>query len=142
MQSANIQIINHNFFIHELQFYKMAKEQTNTGIAHNMLTNGTKIVGTITTDKDIRIDGNLEGDIICNGKIVLGSMGTIKGNVQCTSAEIMGTIEGKIKTSEMLSLKSTSRINGEIKTRNLSIEPNAQFNGTCEMNDDKKGGKH
>ncbi len=111
----------------------MAKEVINNGIAHNMLTNGTKIVGTITTDKDIRIDGTIEGDIICSGKVVLGTSGNIKGNIQCSNAEIMGTIDGRLKINNMLSLKSTSKITGEIKTKILSIEPNATFNGTCEM---------
>ena len=110
----------------------MAKE-VNTGIGHNIIAQGTKIVGSITTNSDIRIDGELEGDLICKGKIVVGQQGNIKGNVDCTNAEVMGNINGKIIVSGTLSLKATSKIWGQIKTKILSIEPEAQFTGSREM---------
>ena len=110
----------------------MGKE-VSTGIGHNIIAQGTKIVGSITTNSDIRIDGELEGDLICKGKIVVGQQGNIKGNVDCTNAEVMGNINGKIIVSGTLSLKATSKIWGQIKTKILSIEPEAQFTGSCEM---------
>ena len=111
----------------------MAKEVIPTGIGHNIIAQGTKIVGTITTNSDIRIDGELEGDLVCKGKIVVGQQGNIKGNVDCANAEVMGNINGKIIVNGTLSLKATSKIWGQIKTKILSIEPEAQFTGSCEM---------
>ena len=111
----------------------MAKEVIPTGIGHNIIAQGTKIVGTITTNSDIRIDGELEGDLVCKGKIVVGQQGNIKGNVDCSNAEVMGNINGKMIVSGTLSLKATSKIWGQIKTKILSIEPEAQFTGSCEM---------
>lgn len=111
----------------------MGKETPNMGITHNIIAQGTKIVGTITTGNDIRIDGSLEGDLSCNGKVVIGQQGFIKGNVTCNNAEIHGTIDGKISITDMLSLKSTAKILGHIKTKILCIEPEARFTGTCEM---------
>ena len=105
----------------------MAKEVVHTGIGHNIIAQGTKIVGTITTNSDIRIDGELEGDLVCKGKIVVGQQGNIKGNVECANAEVMGNINGKMVVSGTLSLKATSKI------KILSIEPEAQFTGSCEM---------
>ena len=111
----------------------MAKEVVHTGIGHNIIAQGTKIVGTITTNSDIRIDGELEGDLVCKGKIVVGQQGNIKGNVDCANAEVMGNINGKMIVNGPLSLKATSKIWGQIKTKILSIEPEAQFTGSCEM---------
>ena len=111
----------------------MAKEAINSGIGHNIIAQGTKVVGTITTNSDIRIDGELEGDLSCKGKVVVGQQGNIKGNVDCANAEIMGNINGKIIVNGTLSLKSSSKIWGQIKTKILSIEPEAQFTGSCEM---------
>ena len=116
-----------------IQEKTMAKEVVPTGIGHNIIAQGTKIVGTITTNSDIRIDGELEGDLICKGKIVVGQQGNIKGNVDCANAEIMGNVNGKMVVNGTLSLKSTSKIWGQIKTKILSIEPEAQFTGSCEM---------
>ena len=111
----------------------MAKEVVHTGIGHNIIAQGTKIVGTITTNSDIRIDGELEGDLVCKGKIVVGQQGNIKGNVDCANAEVMGNINGKMTVTGTLSLKATSKIWGQIKTKILSIEPEAPFTGSCEM---------
>jgi cytoskeletal protein CcmA (bactofilin family) len=100
---------------------------------HNLITTGTVIKGEITSDSDLRIDGRIEGNLICKGKLVLGQEGVIKGEVFCQNAEIMGKIEGKMQVAELLSLKSTAKIQGDIKTSRLAIEPNAIFSGTCDM---------
>jgi len=112
----------------------MAKEvATNTGAMYNALTNGSKIVGKIFADSDFRIDGDVEGTITCNGKVVIGQKGFLKGSISCVNAEIIGTVEGDIVVTETLSLRSTAVINGEVKTKILMVEPNAVFNGTCSM---------
>lgn len=114
----------------------MAKEIViNTGAMYNALTNGSKIVGKIFADSDFRIDGEVEGTITCSGKVVIGQKGFLKGSISCVNAEIIGTVEGDIVVSETLSLRSTSIINGEVKTKVLVVEPNAVFNGTCSMRD-------
>ncbi len=99
----------------------------------NMIGQGTKIVGNVETNGDIRIDGNVEGNINSKGKVVLGANGTVKGEVICSNAELSGTLNGKIVVSELLSLKSSSKVNCDIKTSKLNIEPGAVFTGTCSM---------
>ena len=114
----------------------MAKEVvTNTGAMYNALTNGSKIVGEIFADSDFRIDGDVEGTITCNGKVVIGQKGFLKGSISCANAEIIGTVEGNITVSEILSLRSTANIKGDVKTKILLVEPNAVFDGTCSMKD-------
>ena len=112
----------------------MAKEVvTNTGAMYNALTNGSRIVGEIFAESDFRIDGDVEGTITCNGKVVIGQKGFMKGSITCVNAEIIGTVEGDITVSELLSLRSTANIKGDVKTKILLVEPNAVFNGTCSM---------
>lgn len=101
----------------------------------NIIGTGTKIVGNIDTNGDLRVDGTIEGDIQSKGKLVLGTAGVIKGTIKCVNAEISGTFEGKMEVSELLSLKSTSVFKGEMTIAKLSIEPGAVFNGTCNMSD-------
>ena len=114
----------------------MAKEVvSNTGAMYNALTNGSKIVGKIFADSDFRIDGEVEGTITCNGKVVIGQKGYLKGSISCANAEIIGTVEGDIVVTETLSLRSTSIIRGEVRTKILMVEPNAVFDGTCSMKD-------
>jgi len=99
----------------------------------NLIGAGTKIVGDITSNGDFRIDGNLVGNLITSGKFVLGPNGIIDGNITCNNADISGEIKGTVNVSEILSLKSSARINGDIITGKLSIEPGALFTGTCDM---------
>ena len=103
------------------------------GLMFNALTAGSKIVGNITADSDFRIDGTIEGELNCTGKVVIGEGGKIKGTVNCTNAEIMGMLEGKATCSQQLNLRANGKINGDVVTKTLIVEPGAIFNGTCSM---------
>ena len=71
----------------------------------NLIGGGTKILGDIDSQGDIRIDGKLIGNLTTNGKFVLGIHGSVEGNVTCTNADISGEIKGTVNISETLSLK-------------------------------------
>jgi len=117
----------------------MAKEiLVNPGATYNALTNGSKIVGKIIADSDFRIDGEVEGEIICNGKVIVGPNGLLKGSISCSNAEIVGTVFGDVVVNDTLTLRSTANIKGDVKTKVLVVEPNAVFNGTCSMRDTVK----
>ncbi len=103
------------------------------GPQYNSLTKGTKVVGTIITDDDIRIDGTMEGNVTSKGKIIIGQQGTLKGNINCQNAEILGCTDGKIICHELLTLRQSSHITGDVITQTLIVEANAQFNGSCRM---------
>jgi cytoskeletal protein CcmA (bactofilin family) len=113
----------------------MAKfnEPDNTTI--NLISNGTDITGDIKSNGDIRIDGSLTGNLNTKGKVVIGTTGKVKGEVICKNSEVAGFLEGKIVVGQLLNLKASSKINGEIITSKLSIEPGAVFTGNCKMSD-------
>jgi cytoskeletal protein CcmA (bactofilin family) len=46
-------------------------------------------------------------------------------------------MDGEIKVSEILTLKSTAVVTGDMKIATLVVEPNAKFDGTCSMIVDK-----
>jgi cytoskeletal protein CcmA (bactofilin family) len=108
-------------------------KKTETTAAVNMIGVGTIITGDIVSKGDIRIDGTLKGSVNTEGKVVLGREGMIEGDVICKDADISGTIKAKITVSQLLSLKTTAKLNGDIITNKLSIEPGAAFSGSCSM---------
>jgi cytoskeletal protein CcmA (bactofilin family) len=118
----------------------MAKfnEPDNTTI--NLISTGTDITGDIKSSGDIRIDGSLTGNLNTKGKVVIGPTGKVKGEVICKNSEIAGYLEGKIMVGQLLNLKASSKINGEIATAKLSIEPGAVFSGNCKMSDSESNG--
>ena len=100
---------------------------------HNVFAAGTLLTGTIETESDFRLDGRVDGEIKCKGKIVIGPKGSMKGNIMTDSAEIFGSVEGTIRAQERLILKATAIVKGDIIIQNLEIEPGAKLNGSCTM---------
>ncbi len=99
----------------------------------NLIQSGTLIKGDIESNGNIRIDGTLNGTVNARGKVILGSTGTIEGEIHCFNADIEGRVNGLIIVKELLSLKATAIVTGDIQVNKLSIEPGARFTGTCKM---------
>jgi len=115
----------------------MAKyNETETTTAINLIGAGTEITGDVNSNGDIRIDGTLTGNLKTAGKVVIGETGKVSGEIDCKNSEVLGEINGKIKVGELLSLKATSKIFGDIATKKLAIEPGSRFTGNCKMGDE------
>lgn len=114
-------------------FQKASKSSLVEGSSINLIGHGTHITGNVHSNGDVRIDGILNGNITTSGKLVVGPSGHVKGDIQCQNADISGEIQGKISVSELLVLKATAKLLGDILTTKISIEPNATFTGTCNM---------
>jgi cytoskeletal protein CcmA (bactofilin family) len=99
----------------------------------NVISQDTKVIGNITSNSPIRIDGILEGNLSTQGKIVVGKSGSIKGQLKGVSADIEGKFSGKIELTGTLVLKDTAHIEGEVMIGKLSVEPGATFNANCSM---------
>ena len=118
-----------------------------TNALNNRIAENTKIKGDITSDADIRIDGELEGSIVTSGKIVIGRTGKVMGKIQCENADFEGAFNGELKVNDILSLKSSAVIEGDVVVGKLAVEPGANFNASCTMKgagvkslkDDQKG---
>ena len=110
-----------------------AMKNTETTAVINMIGAGTVITGDIQSKGDIRVDGTLKGSVNTSGKVVLGKDGVIEGDVVCKDADVSGIIKAKISVAQLLSLKSTAKLNGDIITNRLSVEPGASFTGSCSM---------
>ena len=117
----------------------MARNNEVESPAINIVRKGTEIKGDITCSGDIRIDGTLGGTLVSQGKVVVGQSGVIDGEVTCKNADISGVIKAKLTVKELLQLKSTANITGDINTNKLSIEPGANFTGSCNMGSIVKG---
>lgn len=100
---------------------------------HNILASGTQLKGDINAEQDFRIDGAIEGNITCKGKIIVGNDSFITGNIECTNIEIWGEVKGNILCTENVILRASSIQTGDIRTRSIEIEPGAKFDGKCSM---------
>jgi cytoskeletal protein CcmA (bactofilin family) len=99
----------------------------------NRILSGTEITGNIVSDSNLIIEGQINGNINCTGKVHIGTTGRISGNLKATNAEFEGSQEGEITIDNLLILRSTARIKGNIETLKLNIEEGAFFEGACVM---------
>ncbi len=100
----------------------------------NIIGNGTIIKGDIKASGDMRIDGTLIGSVTSKGKVVVGTTGIVEGEIICQSADFSGNIKAKVMVAELLAMKASAILTGEVSTGKISIEPGAKFTGSCNMN--------
>jgi cytoskeletal protein CcmA (bactofilin family) len=99
----------------------------------NSIMEGTSLVGEIQSDSNLRVDGRVKGTINVRGRLIVGQSGVIEGEVTCQSSDIEGTVLGRVNCQDLLSLKATAKLQGDINTKKLAIEPGAVFTGNCSM---------
>lgn len=99
----------------------------------NRIVEATHIKGDIFSPADFRLDGELIGNFTSNGKLVIGPSGKVIGDIVCKNADIEGVYNGKISVHELLNIKATASVEGEVCVGKLAIEPGAHFTATCIM---------
>jgi len=98
----------------------------------NIIGIGTEITGDLSTKGDIRIDGKITGDVKSKAKVVIGSTGEVIGNIISESAEVSGFVNGNLNTSEILFLKATANVKGNVSSNKLVVENGANLSGHCQ----------
>ena len=88
---------------------------------YSRIENSTKLIGDIISEADFRIDGTLEGTIKTSGKVIIGKEGKLIGSLECETADVEGQVKGNLKVKNILFLKTTSVIEGEILIGKINI---------------------
>ncbi len=112
---------------------KLEKEALNATSSINLIGQGTTIEGNVEANGDIRIDGHISGNIISKSKVVIGTTGSVNGSIHCQNADISGKLIGDVYISEILFLKATASLIGDIETSKFVVENGAVFKGNCTM---------
>ncbi len=105
----------------------------NSNGSNNIIGEGSVLKGNLNSSGNVRLEGKVIGDLSSSSKVACGETSVVDGNVIAENAEIAGKVTGKVTVSELLILKSTASIHGDITTSNLIIESGANFNGACSM---------
>lgn len=101
-----------------------------------ILEKDSSFKGEFKSECDFRVDGNFEGSIETNGKVVIGKNGLVEGTVVCSSADIEGAINGTIHVKDLLSIRSTGEVKGDVVMSKLVVESGAIFNAKSSMKDE------
>lgn len=94
---------------------------------------GVKIEGKVKSNGNIRVEGQIEGDIMSQGSIVIGGNGEVNGQVNADVISIAGSVTGTVKAKNRLTIEEKGNLKGDIFTRTLIVKEGAQFDGKCKM---------
>jgi cytoskeletal protein CcmA (bactofilin family) len=102
-----------------------------------IISRGVKIEGKITTDGNIRVDGDIKGDIISQNNVTVGESGQVNGQIIANVITIGGKVIGTVTAKEKLALESNANLKGDILTKILVVEAGAKFEGNSKMGDSR-----
>ncbi len=100
----------------------------------SILSHGLKFEGKLSSEGNVRIDGDFTGDIIINGNLTLGEKSIVNGNIKATNITISGKVDGIIDAGEKLVLESSSRLIGDLSAKILVFNEGSIFDGKSKMN--------
>ena len=99
----------------------------------NVLSEGTTLEGELRSKGDLRIDGEVKGNVTTEGRSIVGVTGLITGTIKAKDCDISGKAIGDVNISDLLLIKGTGKVDGDINTSKLVLENGGEFNGTCSM---------
>jgi cytoskeletal protein CcmA (bactofilin family) len=99
----------------------------------DVLSSDVEIKGTIKFQKELLIDGKVEGEINSDGVLTVGENADIRAEIKTKSITIYGKVQGNVTVSERCELKSKCTLQGDLKAARLIIEEGATFIGKSEV---------
>ncbi|TNE68859.1 MAG: polymer-forming cytoskeletal protein [Bacteroidetes bacterium] len=101
--------------------------------ALNTLVKGTVVEGSLRCENDLRVDGTIKGKLSCKSKVIIGPTGAVEGEIRCDNAVIEGRFSGILLVNELLNIRETAEVEGEVTTNKLLVQSGAKFNVSCKM---------
>lgn len=105
--------------------------QQSYGSPSNRVSSGVSIKGDVKFGSELLIDGEVEGNIISEGKLTIGSHATVVGDIQVGYVTIQGSVEGNVLATERCALEAGASLNGDVESPRLAVDENASFIGSA-----------
>jgi cytoskeletal protein CcmA (bactofilin family) len=98
-----------------------------------IISAGVKIEGKVKSNGNIRVEGEIQGDIESLGSVIIGGNGEVNGQVQADVISIAGSITGTVKAKNRLTIEEKGVLKGDIFAKSLVVKEGAKFDGKCKM---------
>lgn len=93
----------------------------------NVILKDMIITGSIESNKDICLDGFIDGNINCKGQVMINQGGVVSGDVNCDVLLLNGEIIGNVSVNNKAVLEANSEIKGGLTTSCLEISSGAKI---------------
>ena len=111
----------------------MATKQALDGDAA-VIGRGAKIVGRVTGDGDLIVEGRLAGELTVGGDVQLREGSVVEAPIQAGDVTIEGAVVGDVTARGAVILRPSGSVQGAISTNRLALEDGARFSGRIDMN--------
>ncbi len=101
--------------------------------AGGVLSSGVSIKGSVKFQKELLIDGEVEGKIDSNGRLTIGEHAKIKGEIRTKSVVVHGRVDGNITAEERCELRAGCTVHGDIESPRLVVDEAATFIGSAKI---------
>ncbi len=118
------------------------RQQPVNDVLDTTIAYGLKLRGDISSEGDIWIDGEIEGNVTANSQVTVGNNGIVNGNISGHLVVVRGAVEGNISASESISYEDTAQMRGDSHTTSLQVAKGASIAGRVDMPEASLEGIH
>ena len=118
---------------------KRDDEPRSNGDVNAVLGRGTEFEGKLTFEGEVRIAGRFKGEIFSKDRLQIDDSAKINAEITAGTVVVYGEITGNVKALQMIELKASARVKGNLETPSLIIEKGAIYEGSCRMENLKTG---
>ena len=93
--------------------------------------------GRLEIHGDLKIAGNVEGELKASGDVVIDPTATIQASIEGANVTVRGQVNGGVTARRRLTLGGSGRLNGDVKVSRLTVEDGATLNGNVTMTPEK-----
>lgn len=119
-------------FDREREGGSVMKKEGGNGL-QSLLGQGVDCEGTARVEGTLRLDGIFRGSLEVGESLIIGHTGRFVGKALGRTVVIAGSFEGEVMGTEQVELQKGARLQGDVVTRSLVIEPGVFFEGSCRM---------
>jgi cytoskeletal protein CcmA (bactofilin family) len=113
-------------------------KQNPAGNGSAVIGKGMIIKGNIHSSQDMYLDGEIEGELdVENCTLTVGPNGKISANAKAREVDIQGTMTGNVESTR-ISIRTSGRLIGDIRTGGIVIENGAYFKGRVDIVDQRQ----
>lgn len=103
------------------------------GKVDTIIGNGSHFNGNLNVEGTLRVDGAVNGEIECNGDVIIGKAGVVRASIKGRNVTVAGEVHGDIKLEGKLEISGTGKVLGNIEVDKLIISEGALFEGKSVM---------
>ncbi len=99
------------------------------GDGYSLVDHQLAVVGNVSTDGTVRVEGRLEGTQHRAGKLIIGANATVVGEIEAHEVIIAGTLSGDLRVDGRVEVKRTATVNGDINAAAVMLEDGGTVHG-------------